>query len=328
MTGALDEAVIATVASAATTSIGAAASNTVTISGTTTITSFGTGTSGTRRQLRFSGALTLTYNASSLILPTSANIITEVGDCAEFVSLGSSNWACISYTRASGRAVTTIKDTGTSFIEGLTPIWNSANSISVSSGAAYVISVGDNLQVPTTLTLSGLTLSGATWYHLYLYSNSGVGAIELVTTAPSATYQGTARSKSADTTRRYLGSFKTGAANTLLEFYVGSDGFISYLTDTSATPTRVISAGSSTVWAAVSCSAAVPVTSRSVKLSSFTTASGSSTVGSKSGVQFQVVTLGVWTLSVMSLDASQNFYYINLSAGNFFSDVLGFTLER
>lgn len=90
------------VASATTTDIGAAASDKVRITGTTTITGLGTVTEGTQRTLRFAASLTLTHNATSLILPGAANITTAANDTAEFVSLGSGNWICISYKRASG----------------------------------------------------------------------------------------------------------------------------------------------------------------------------------------------------------------------------------
>lgn len=67
-------------ASAGTTDIGAQNAMGVEISGTTTITSFGTSYNGPRF-LRFTGALTLTHNASSLILPGAANISVQAGDC-------------------------------------------------------------------------------------------------------------------------------------------------------------------------------------------------------------------------------------------------------
>lgn len=96
-----------TVASAATADICSSASNRVTISGSTTITSLGnTGVVGGEvRWVRFSGTPLLTYNASSLILPTAANIQTEAGDTALFVHLGSGNWRCLDYNRASGKAL-------------------------------------------------------------------------------------------------------------------------------------------------------------------------------------------------------------------------------
>lgn len=96
----LNMAAEADVASASTTNIGAAASNSIRITGTTTITSFGTADAGIRRTVRFAAALTLTYNATSLILPGGQNILTVADDTAEFLSLGSGNWVCLSYKYA------------------------------------------------------------------------------------------------------------------------------------------------------------------------------------------------------------------------------------
>lgn len=104
MTSAINEAPIVTIASAATVNIGAAAANTISISGTTTITAFDSIASGALRRLHFQGALTLTHNGTSLILPTAANITTAAGDMAEFVSLGGGNWRCTGYERANGTA--------------------------------------------------------------------------------------------------------------------------------------------------------------------------------------------------------------------------------
>lgn len=105
LTSAINEAPITTLASAAAINIGAELANTISISGTTTITSLGTIAAGARRVLVFQGALILTHNAASLILPTAANITTAAGDVAEFVSLGSGNWRCSNYQRASGSAL-------------------------------------------------------------------------------------------------------------------------------------------------------------------------------------------------------------------------------
>jgi hypothetical protein len=92
-------------ASAGTTDIGAANSANVRITGTTTITSFGTAPSGVTRNLRFAAALTLTHNATSLILPGAANITTAAGDTAIAMSLGSGNWVLANYMPASGYAL-------------------------------------------------------------------------------------------------------------------------------------------------------------------------------------------------------------------------------
>jgi len=77
------------------------------ITGTTTITDidFATDTAGRRAWVRFSGVLTLTHNATTLILPTGANITTAAGDTAEIVSEGSDAIRVVSYQRASGAAL-------------------------------------------------------------------------------------------------------------------------------------------------------------------------------------------------------------------------------
>lgn len=82
----------ATVASAATTDLGASDETWLTISGVTTITSFGTVSAGIYKFVTFSGALTLTHNATSLILLGGANRTTVAGDCGLYLSLGSGNW--------------------------------------------------------------------------------------------------------------------------------------------------------------------------------------------------------------------------------------------
>lgn len=94
------------VASHATTAdIGAANGNRVDITGTTGITAFPAARAGVIRLVRFTGILTLTHNATSLDLPTGANITTAAGDRAIFVSKGSGNWECFSYQRADGTAL-------------------------------------------------------------------------------------------------------------------------------------------------------------------------------------------------------------------------------
>jgi hypothetical protein len=92
----------ADIASATTTDIGAATGEFVDVTGTTTITGLGTIAAGIKRTVRFTGALTLTHNATSLILPGSANITTANGDVAQFISLGSGNWKCSGYIRQNG----------------------------------------------------------------------------------------------------------------------------------------------------------------------------------------------------------------------------------
>lgn len=104
LTSGMNYAAPVTLASASTVAIGAAASNVILISGSTTINAFDSIPAGAVRKLRFALALTLTYNATSMILPGAANIAVEAGDEAEFTSLGSGNWKCTSYQRATPAA--------------------------------------------------------------------------------------------------------------------------------------------------------------------------------------------------------------------------------
>lgn len=89
-----------TLASASTVDLGSVASCAIVVSGTATITSFGSNAalqSGQIKFVRFSGALTLTYNATSLITPTAASITTVAGDAALLQYLGSGNWRVLAY---------------------------------------------------------------------------------------------------------------------------------------------------------------------------------------------------------------------------------------
>lgn len=96
-----------TIASASTTDLGSVASNIISVTGTATITALGSSASTANPLyfLRFTGAATLTHNATSLILPGAASITTAAGDTAVAKYEGSGNWRVVSYTKANGQAV-------------------------------------------------------------------------------------------------------------------------------------------------------------------------------------------------------------------------------
>lgn len=64
----------------------------VKVTGTTTVTSFGTAAAGCSRWVTFTGALQITHNATSMILPGGVNYTTAAGDMIWAVSEGSGNW--------------------------------------------------------------------------------------------------------------------------------------------------------------------------------------------------------------------------------------------
>ncbi|HJE71275.1 hypothetical protein [Pseudomonas oryzihabitans] len=177
LAGALDEAAIVTLASAATVAIGAAQANTIQISGTTTITSFDAVASGAVRRLMFSDVLTLMHNVTKLILPGAANITTAAGDVATFVSLGGGNWRCVGYQLASsvggGDGVGVLKKYFESAQQSI--IYNGTSTIAHDLGTApkvvsvYALCISSTLGYVTGMTVE---LSPASYSSS---SSSGLG---------------------------------------------------------------------------------------------------------------------------------------------------------
>lgn len=153
------------IASATTTNLAGATGDYGDVTGTTTITGLGTAPAGVERTVNFTGALTLTHNATSLILPTGANITTAAGDVAMFRSLGSGNWKCVNYIRASGVPLTDallVHQAGTESITGtktFTPGVLLAGMTVTTAAASKASQVGaiadDAVATVVTLTAGG-----------------------------------------------------------------------------------------------------------------------------------------------------------------------------
>jgi len=97
----------ADIASASTLSLPAAGGGVFNVTGTTGITGISSAQGGRCIKVRFAAALTITHNATSMILPGAANITTVAGDTAEFINeaaadVAGSNWRCTRYNRSSG----------------------------------------------------------------------------------------------------------------------------------------------------------------------------------------------------------------------------------
>lgn len=149
LTTALNYSPTASLAASTTTGIGSASSNSVIITGTNSITGFDSLPSGAERLVTFNGVLTLTHNATSLILPAGANIITAVGDTAYFVSLGGGNWRCTSYQKANGQAVSVTSFTGGTLSSAL----NYAPAVSIASAST----TGIGAAASNAVTITGTT---------------------------------------------------------------------------------------------------------------------------------------------------------------------------
>lgn len=151
------------IASAATTALGAADSDFVTITGTTGITSFGTPATFSRKHIWavFSGIVTLTHNATSLILPGGVNYTTAAGDVLECVHISGANWRVIAITKANG---TSVIDTGITM----------GTSVNTTSGTAI-----DFTGIPSTakliiISLYNVSLASSDNLHIKIGDSGGV----------------------------------------------------------------------------------------------------------------------------------------------------------
>ena len=144
-----------TLASAATTDIGGQNSLAVEISGTTGITSLGTSYNGPRF-VRFTGALLLTNNATTLILPGAANITTAAGDYAIFMPKSTSDgWVCATYVRASVTPFTI--GTGLSITSGVLNATSSPKIINVVEATPYTTYTQTAVAIPYDDTIPQIT---------------------------------------------------------------------------------------------------------------------------------------------------------------------------
>lgn len=225
------------------------------------------------------------------------------------------------------------------YIDGLPMQWVSGTALTVGSGSAYIEATGNIVQVPTAIAKAGLALAVASWYHVYLYLNAGVPDIEISTTAP-VVYSGTARSKTGDSSRRYVGSFKTLASTDIIKFtHNPGTGEIAYLGNINAGPLSVVAGGSATVATTVSCAASVPITGRVAKLLANNNATGQIAYVSNSEA-LNALSTANWLAFIPSagvvyanfqLDSSQAFNYLYDAApvgGTLFVRVVGYTYGR
>ncbi|TPG08328.1 hypothetical protein EAH88_11905 [Rhodanobacter glycinis] len=231
-------------------------------------------------------------------------------------------------------ALATITPAG--YIDGAKMVWNSGTSLSLTSGAMYIQSLAKVVQFPSLLTLSGLSLTASTWYHLYGYLNAGTPAILLSTTAPAAAYSGTARSMTGDTSKRYIGTVLTDASGNLYNFQQSNDR-ISYNTNLAAAPFTVLSAGRATASTNVSCTGSVPITAKIASLlilnsdTSQVVYFANTATGAVSTTNFLSFVFNPGTATAdypVGTNQSLNYMYPSTPAGACFIRVVGYIYER
>lgn len=179
----ISEAKGADVASAGTTTIWVTDGNFIHITGTTTITSFGTAQqAGDERTIVFDGALTLTHNATSLILPTGANITTAAGDTAIVRAETTANARVIAYLRKSGAAITSqVLQTNTvvALSDGATPALDASlgNTFTLSAAGDRTIAIPTNAVDGQKIVIRHYASGGARTLAL----NTGAGGFGFTT---------------------------------------------------------------------------------------------------------------------------------------------------
>lgn len=221
--------------------------------------------------------------------------------------------------------------TGSGYIDGLVPVWNSSTSISVTSGSAYVPGLGSNLAVPATLTLSSLSLTASTWHYLYLYSNAGVPAIELVTTAPDVAYSGTSRTKVGDIGRRFVGALLSNASGGLWGFEVDSSGILNLTNDQLSAPFVILAGGTSQALIKVATSSVVPITTRTYKalLTNGNSSSGSNIAPNTTVARMINIPPNGSMQVVLALNPDRTISYYNGSPGGlFYIQIAGYGNDR
>lgn len=227
---------------------------------------------------------------------------------------------------------------GKGYISGLQMKWVSATALTLTSGAAYIEGTGAVLFSDSDIAKTALSLSASTWYHVYVYDNAGTPDFILSTTAPAAAYNGTARSMTGDSSKRYVGSILTDASGAIIAFsHLGN--YIGYLGNINTAPFLALLGGQSTARVTIDFSGAIPVTSTVANACSQNTDASVSaylaptSLASISATSYQMriapnalsVTPSVYTLaSNQTLD----YLYTSTPTGKLFLIVCGYWYER
>lgn len=178
------------IASATTLSLPSTGGGVFNITGTTTITGIGSAQGGRCIKVKFAGALTLTHNGTSFILPGAANITTVAGDTAEFINeaaadVAGSNWRCTRYNRSSGSPLNLTDytatqaqiETGTS-----TAVFSSVGNLKYHDGVAKAWVTGDYAGSGTPPLTDSYNVSSVT------DGGTGLAAPQFTTSFSSANY--------------------------------------------------------------------------------------------------------------------------------------------
>lgn len=155
---------VTTVASASTVDIGASYETHINITGTTTISSFGSSMKqGQMKTLVFTGALTLSYNATSMIIPGGVDLSIAAGDAIVVLCVSSGNYRVVLYQPTGGYAS----------VAQLALKANIASPTFTGTPAAPTATTGTNTTQLATTAFVQQEISGFTGSGRRLFTNNG-----------------------------------------------------------------------------------------------------------------------------------------------------------
>lgn len=203
-----------TVASASTVDLGAQTTRNINISGTTQITSFGsTATNGAHFYCKATGAFSLKYDATNMILPSAANITCAAGDTFEVIFVATGQALIFNFTRASGQALIS-----SGILSVKTQVFTANGTYTPSTGMLYctvelVGAGGGSGGIGSTPVSAAIGGGGGGEYRRAIFTAAQIGASKAVTIGAA----GTAGSSSG-------GNGGTGGDTSLGTLLVGKGG--------------------------------------------------------------------------------------------------------
>ena len=211
------------------------------------------------------------------------------------------------------------------YIQGLIPVWVTATEISITAGSAYIPSLGRCITAQS-VSLPGLSVTGNSWYYLYLYDNAGVPTYELSTTAPAAPYSGTARTKIGVNSRRFISALRTG--NSALRPFLWAVDYVNYIDTNALYP--ILSNGTATGATVVSGVSAIPPTTRRSLMQVYSATGNSLNIGTAFDTMLLSVTSNTRVLAPIVCTVDQVFVYSHVGAvtGGTILDIRGYGSER
>jgi len=227
------------------------------------------------------------------------------------------------------------QDPSISIIRGLqASVGLNGLTVSVSPGMCYVPGTGRILSDGTaSVTLPSGTFN--TFYHLYGYdAGNGVMALEASTVEPDTPYQGTARTKTGDITRRYLISGRTNASGILRPgkhtrpAEMGNRVMLDAASAAGSVPLTLLSGLTAVTPQTVNLSAVLPITAdraivQLMNPTNYTLYTSRSDVGAPSATNYQYAAVpGSSPVVDITLDSNRSFTVL-LSATGILGPILG-----